>query len=317
LLRLSDNERNILSLALFDASVPAAKIARQLDISASTVSGVLARMRERGIIFPVMRVDVKQSGGDIFILLASLTLLGMAAAEQIKNYFRGSKLITYAVEICGVYDYYIEVTAASENDVEMMVAQIIDLFGNVFSRTTVLRTRYMYAFERKYLAEKVSANSSRFVVYGEPSIIQKYDELDCRIVSAMEAAPMVSVRELAARLGVAFQSLHYRIKRLTENKVLLGAAYFLSPHLIGVTSYFLLLKVAYHSSGAEIHLRNYCYKSAHVIELGRRSGEWDFILDVEVSSPIELQQVRADIVRVLDSSLLEISIHVFSQYIVR
>jgi Lrp/AsnC family transcriptional regulator len=314
-LNLTDNERRVLARAEFAASTPATELARELGLKGDTVRSVLDRLRARGIIAPAYRIDDTALGLQVYVVLISFTVHGLMCFDEVVEYLSDQPSVISIGEICGDYDLILEFAVENKGYIDRAFLDMSARFGGILWRTAILRAYYMYAFERKYLAETVTEVPPRFVVYGKSAAPQKYDELDVAILNELRRSPSTPARQLALAVGAPPQSVHYRMTRLTSNGVLLGMGYFLNPYLLGIQSYVLMLKVSYYNHEVEEKLLNYCMTAPNVVAMGRRTGDWDYILDIEVSHPKQLQVVRKQVLATIDTTLVDFSLHVFHQYL--
>jgi DNA-binding Lrp family transcriptional regulator len=115
------------------------------------------------------------------------------------------------------------------------------------------------------------------------------DELDARLLRALDAAPKVGVLELSRRLGVARATVQARIDRLTERGVIATFAPTLDPAAMGYTvTAFATLEIR-QGRGAQVldHLR----EIPEVLEVHTITGQGDMLCRVVARSNDDLQRV--------------------------
>jgi DNA-binding Lrp family transcriptional regulator len=115
------------------------------------------------------------------------------------------------------------------------------------------------------------------------------DDLDARLLRALDAAPRVGVLELSRRLGVARATVQARIDRLVERGVIASFAPTLSPEALGYTvTAFATLEIR-QGRGADVleHLR----EIPEVLEVQTITGPGDMLCRVVAHSNTELQNV--------------------------
>jgi DNA-binding Lrp family transcriptional regulator len=115
------------------------------------------------------------------------------------------------------------------------------------------------------------------------------DELDARLLRALDAAPKVGVLELSRRLGVARATVQARLDRLSERGVIATFAPTLEPAAMGYTvTAFATLEIR-QGRGAQVldHLR----KIPEVLEVHTITGQGDMLCRVVARSNDDLQRV--------------------------
>ena len=115
------------------------------------------------------------------------------------------------------------------------------------------------------------------------------DELDARLLHALDAAPRVGVLELSRRLGVARGTVQARLDRLVERGVIAGFGTSLRPNALGydVTA-FATLEIR-QGRGPQVlqHLRDI----PQVLEVHTITGQGDMLCRVVARSNDDLQHV--------------------------
>ncbi len=115
------------------------------------------------------------------------------------------------------------------------------------------------------------------------------DDLDARLLRALDAAPKVGVLELSRRLGVARGTVQARLDRLAERGVIATFAPTLDPTALGYTvTAFATLEISQGKGRAVLeHLR----AIPQVLEVHTITGPGDMLCRVVARSNDDLQQV--------------------------
>lgn len=115
------------------------------------------------------------------------------------------------------------------------------------------------------------------------------DDLDARLLRALDAAPKVGVLELSRRLGVARATVQARLDRLSERGVIASFAPTLDPAAMGYTvTAFATLEIR-QGRGPQVleHLRDI----PEVLEVHTITGPGDMLCRVVARSNDDLQRV--------------------------
>ncbi|MGN6607447.1 MAG: Lrp/AsnC family transcriptional regulator [Jatrophihabitans sp.] len=115
------------------------------------------------------------------------------------------------------------------------------------------------------------------------------DDLDARLLRALDEAPRVGVLELSRRLGVARATVQSRLDRLVERGVIASFAPHLDPEALGfAVTAFVTLEIR-QGRGQDVlaHLR----EIPEVLEVHTITGQGDMLCRLVARSNAELQHV--------------------------
>jgi DNA-binding Lrp family transcriptional regulator len=123
----------------------------------------------------------------------------------------------------------------------------------------------------------------------EPERARRLDDLDARLLRALDESPRVGVLELSRRLGVARGTVQARLDRLVERGVIASFAPTLDPEAMGYTvTAFATLEISQGQGQAVLaHLR----AIPEVLEVHTITGPGDMLCRVVARSKDDLQRV--------------------------
>lgn len=111
------------------------------------------------------------------------------------------------------------------------------------------------------------------------------DGIDAKIIDVLQRDGGLSQREVAEAVGLSQNACWRRIKRLTEEGVLAGAAARVNPKAIGLDlTAFVLIRTRRHTTEWSKRFLQRAASIDGVIEAHRIGGEWDYLLKVVTSS---------------------------------
>lgn len=115
------------------------------------------------------------------------------------------------------------------------------------------------------------------------------DDLDARLLRALDAAPKVGVLELSRRLGVARATVQARLDRLAERGVIASFAPTLDPAAMGYTvTAFATLEIR---QGRGVQVLDHLCDIPEVLEVHTITGPGDMLCRVVARSNDDLQRV--------------------------
>ena len=114
--------------------------------------------------------------------------------------------------------------------------------------------------------------------------IAKIDEVDTRLIIALQKDASLSQRALADEVGLSQNACYRRLQKLTQSGILLGASMRVNPAAIGLSlTVFMMLRTRNHDIKWARRLRQRAESIPEIVELHRVGGEWDYLLKVVTS----------------------------------
>lgn len=111
------------------------------------------------------------------------------------------------------------------------------------------------------------------------------DQVDRRLLLALEADAGLSQRDLAERVGLSLNACWRRLKRLQDQGVIHGTRSVLNREALGLDlTVFMMIKTRHHSGTWAQDFRRHVEAIPEVIEFHRIGGEWDYLIRVVTSS---------------------------------
>lgn len=108
-----------------------------------------------------------------------------------------------------------------------------------------------------------------------------YDQIDKRILAALQVDAALSQRDLAERVGLSQNACWRRLKALREGGVLKGSAARLDREKLGLgLVVFVMIRTRHHSADWLKTFRRHVSNLPEVIDFFRIGGDYDYMLKV-------------------------------------
>jgi DNA-binding Lrp family transcriptional regulator len=315
-MNLSNNERKLLGLLHFNAHLPLTEVARQLGCHYNTASRTFDRLRERAVIRPITRVNLRALGYKVYSAWCTLSDYGSQELPDAIQHLLACPNVVFTATVCGEYDLVIYFAAHERTEVESTLGELTAKVGAIFSKTTILSSYYWYSFSKQHYLQGLASSPPQMVLYHEPSTSSHHDLLDLRLIESLNDNPLVSQRQLSTELNIPFQTINYRIDRLQRSAILLGSELSLNRATLNIQSYTLLVRTNELTEELERSLLVFCRDYPNVIGCGKRAGEWNFEIQAEISELSELQQIRFTIRQILGTDLVTTSLLVIDKELI-
>lgn len=116
-------------------------------------------------------------------------------------------------------------------------------------------------------------------------MVDTIDDIDRRILRALQSHPEMSIADLSVLIGLSQTPCWRRIKRLERDSYIIGRAIILSEKKLGLTvSAFAHLRLRHHDEETLEALEAEVWRHPQIVECFSMSGEADYVLRVVAAS---------------------------------
>lgn len=127
------------------------------------------------------------------------------------------------------------------------------------------------------------------------------DEIDHRLLAALQVDASLSQRDLADRLGLSQNACWRRLGRLREAGVLQGSRAVIDPAAVGLAlTVFVMIRTRHHDDRWAARFRARLESIPEVVEFHRIGGEWDYMAKVVTGSMAGYDRVYKQMIADLD-----------------
>src|SRR3989338_6871636 len=117
------------------------------------------------------------------------------------------------------------------------------------------------------------------------------DKIDFKILYNLDYNARISLTELSKKINISKQNLNYRLKKLINNKTILGFMSVIDIHHLGYLTYRLYFRFKNVDSKKEQEIINYFKKHNNVLWLVSTSGSWDLEIVFVARNSIHLNNI--------------------------
>ena len=290
---ISQPGQYLLARAALCADFTVPELARGLGLAAHTIRFGIRTLEERNIARKLWVIDLFRLGWSRYNILFSIGLQTKSLKQKLLRTLCASKQCLYLTENGGDFDYELSIVGRDTSDALEYLHNISRTFGPVFMNKSVTSRSRIALFPRKYLATGKPLKPE--IDMTQTSEHVEVDSHDEAILRLMANDGTLSNRDIAQKLGMASTFVDYRIRRLRENKVLLGAVFAVNNVNYGAQSYILAL----YSKGFDCKLSEAIYHFArahpHCTHFIECFGAWDYELGIEVLNYEQLTSFREEL----------------------
>lgn len=291
--KLSDVDRQVLSVAQADADLPYAEIAERLKLKQHTVRYTLAKLDDAGVIRRLTCVNLSRIGFGEYFLVLTLKNRTPVLQQRLVEAAQQSDHIVWLLELGGEYHLGVVFLASSLVDASLFIEQLIERSGvEVSQRILSLRVSRSY-FGVKHLSPVKEQKRLNMGAIGTEHVA--WEPLDHEILKLLSSNSATSSSALAKQLGKPESTIHYRIKQLKARGILYNAVYYVSPESYGMSAYRLHISAATPSQRLRDAFHDWARVHPNILAAFHTLGPWDFELRVEVQDFRQAMQLSQEI----------------------
>ena len=219
-MELRDVEAKVLSAIGLFSDRPLVELARASKLRTHVFRHALDSLFERQMLNRRVIINPCRLGYSIYGLWFSLKPRAGRVHRQLVSHLVASPLVGYVGEFEGEYAYKIDVYCRSAAGFSDFLGEISEKFGDIFAKREMACSISIWDYALKFLAPDKPRPICLGIGFEEETI--EVEPRDHEILRMLSVINNESHTSLARRLGIAPTTLEYRIKRLREERVIIG-----------------------------------------------------------------------------------------------
>lgn len=284
------SKRMLVGLALHaDLSIPEA--AKKLGLREHQLRYELDRLRERGILRPVLAIDMFALGWQRAQVFLSVASRSKARRDQLVNRLCAHPRTTFVADTAGEFDLEAVMLVDSVSEIHRVLAEAGGEGVRIIRKALAFHLS-LSLFPRKYLYPKAQPEDLTFSAREEPAPI---DELDHRLLAEFAADPDLSQRELGQKLGVSIVTVGARLRELKRRGILRGMIWSVRGEALGAQNFTLLVETQGFDRALADDMFAYAKRHPNCTNFRRSIGNWDLEIGVELERTADLLTLKDDL----------------------
>ncbi|MDO8480685.1 MAG: Lrp/AsnC family transcriptional regulator [Nanoarchaeota archaeon] len=131
--------------------------------------------------------------------------------------------------------------------------------------------------------KKIAAKEPFILEYGKQ---YRFDELDKKLIRALDEDARASFAELAKKVGLSRDAIRNRIQKLIDNQVIAKFKPIFNPPRMGFpTINYVFISLYNPSAEKEEEFVRFLRQQKHITYVASLIGKWDYIIDVMAENP--------------------------------
>jgi Lrp/AsnC family transcriptional regulator for asnA, asnC and gidA len=287
-------DKKILFELDFNARMPYSVLGKKVGLSKHGVEYRIQNLIKRGIIngfYPVINVPLM---GFLYCRL-TLTLQNITREKrkEINDYLLQHKKVFWLLDMQGIFDLGIVIWADSVSDFKDFIEELESKYGEFIKKKNETIATDVIHFQHRYL---LGIEKTEEIHLAETVKRINLDYLDKKILSFLSKDARISFVDIASEVGESAKVVAYRIKKMEENKIILGYRPIINHTILGYTYYKLFLHLNRISKETLHQLKNYIKNNFAVIYFVEGIGlPADLDIEMMIQSNQKLFQFMEDL----------------------
>ena len=210
--------------------------------------------------------------------------------EHFKKFLLKSSGVAWVAELAGEFTYSISFLARGISEVDQFLLACANE-----SRSGIVQKSFAVRAQWSLFQFKAGGSKAGVLTRSCDVAVEAADELDFRILARLAVMPEESSNASARQLGIPAATYLYRLKSLESSRIILGYPLLIDPNALNMCGFRILVYQRSIASVLRPKLFAYAQQHPHISAFVHCIGEWDYELNVEVPSPLDLIPIVSEI----------------------
>lgn len=288
-IKLDKKSRKILSVLDMHAREPLSAIAKKAKLSRDVVNYRIKQMEKNGIIQGYYTVlDTSKLGKTYCRIFLKYDKVNKEREKALLDFCTHSAKVVWVTLGEGKWDVSIAIITDTLREVEQFYDELNRKFGIYFRNPYVTIAFQIFHFKHKFLYDETAEEE---IKAGESLKQIKVDKKDYDIINFLSTNARASMVEIAEHLHTTPKLVNYRIKRLIENKVILGFRARINTRLLGYDYYKIFLNIKDLSPEILGKMHQYLKKNPNTIFITKPIGIYNLEFEIMVKNANEMHEM--------------------------
>ncbi|GEM_PF-812834 len=277
---LDKTDKKIIAALETDSRMPAKAIAKKAGVNEHVAAYRIQRLFQEGIIKKIYCIVNRGAlfpvGYRAFLRFQNLSaekenLLAKRAIE--------CKFSNWVVSCRGRWDMIITIFANDPHHFMALFGEIISGFEDFIQEKEIVSYLEMIDFNRTHI---YGGEPKEMLEYDGKFRKKQIDETDQKILEQLSTNSRLTMIEMGKKFGVSPDTIRNRIKKLEEEKLILGHGVLFNLKKIGLGYYNVILNLKNISKAREKALHDFALQHPNIIFWIKMIGAYDLVLEIEI-----------------------------------
>jgi len=287
-IKLDVKDKKILLSLDMNARQADSQIAKSVGLSKQLANYRIKRLEKKGIIRSYYSViDHTRIGLKMYRIGIKLGNADKEKEAEILGHLK--KKASWIVSVFGKWDIWMVMYARDEYDFMEFWNNFYGKYSYYIESSWISLITRLWNFERSFVFPSKKNRDKYFVLGSEPAC-KSLDKTDRQILQELTKNARQNSLEIAKKIKQTERVVRYRIKKLENDKIIMGHRAFLNTELMGLKFYKIFVTL----TGARLKEKNqvniYIFQNPNVVYATEALGGYDFEFEANFSDSQELYE---------------------------
>ncbi len=269
-----------------------AQIAKKVGLSKQVVNYRINKLQKQNVIQKyVAQLNIPKFGFLSYKVMLQLQNANPEKEQEIIKHIQNNPNVHWFVSCFGKWDLIFAFSSKTIIEFNKNLNNLLKPFGLFVKDKEILLITDLYHFTRSYLINKKEKEFSHFG--GEPEKI-KSDDIDLEIIKTFSENARENIVNIAEKLNTTIDIIRYRIKKLTDNKIVQSFRAIINRELLGYQYWNILIKTKNLTDEKEKQLIFYLKETSNIIFASKYMDDFTFGFELEIKNIEELNKILMD-----------------------
>ena len=268
-----------------------AGMAKACRVPPDTLRYRTSRLIESGVIQNFLTViDGGRLGFYHHQVFLRLFKINPAILAKIVSFLTAERAVVWVVQLEGIYDIAFSLRVTSPKDVSDFIDKLKRRYMERIHHSSYSVNIELTYLHRGYLRPRKlrTLSESQYRVHGE---VVELDSVDHSIIASLCENARRSASEIGRAIGFSADAVLLRIKRLERKGIIIRYSVVLDNAALSQANYYVLLRLDTLTADREAAFVSYCSAQPNITYITKSLGEWEYELNIEVSSFPDYQRL--------------------------
>lgn len=283
-MRLDLKDKRLIYELGLNSRQPTRELAKKLNLSKSSVNYRIQRLIKNKVITGFKTyINYYKLGISNYVLYLKFQNTNEEIESRIVKYFLSSNHVTWLGSSYGNWELIIELTAEDFPTLYSLLSNFYKAYSPYIQKKELVQCIFEDFFSYKFTNLK-EYPALRIDFIGEKTTS---DNIDKAIVTYITENPHYNLYKIALDLSISLDIVNYRIKKLTQNRIIAGHSIQLDLSSLGLGWY--IFQVSLKNYAGENKFTYYLQKHPNVCYIYKYLGAWDYEIGLYIKSSEELE----------------------------
>ncbi len=285
-INLDIKDKKILMALDMDARAAESTIAKRVGLSKQMVNYRIRRMEKKGVIlsyYPV--IDHNKLGLKLFRIALKFENLTKEKETEMISFLKGRS--SWMVSVLGNWDIWMALYAKDENEFMAFWNEFHDRYSYYINSRWVSIMVKFWNYEKSFIIPKKDP-ARKEILIGLSSQNTAIDDKDKAILKEMSSDARKTSLDISKKLKLTERVVRLRIKKLENQKIILGYRTFINTSILGMKYYKLFVQLKNAKKQDIAKIRSYITTDPNVVYSTEALGGYDFELEANFKDSFSL-----------------------------